>query len=196
MFSSFLSAYITAFEPVLRLCCCSWGFRNWKIPAVNLEGKPFHSASVPKETSRDLKHLLMGLLQRNHRERISFGKPLSRIYERICFRVWLLNLVVFFFFAFTEEFFHHPFLETSSPTKKCRNEAVLCSEQRRFRESAAADLNAQISSVSSAPMLSYPSSASASSSCSSSTSHLASPQVGIFYFTVHLLRVCVCARSK
>ncbi|CAF91994.1 unnamed protein product, partial [Tetraodon nigroviridis] len=39
--------------------------------------------SVPKETSRDLKHLLMGLLQRNHRERISF-----------------------------EEFFHHPFLET------------------------------------------------------------------------------------
>lgn len=105
MFSSFLSAYITAFEPVLRICCCSWGFRNWKIPAVNLEGTPFHSASVPKETSRDLKHLLMGLLQRNHRERISFGKPLSRIYERICFRVWLLNLVLFFFLHSQKSFF-------------------------------------------------------------------------------------------
>ncbi|XP_003974558.3 serine/threonine-protein kinase ULK1a isoform X3 [Takifugu rubripes] len=45
--------------------------------------------SVPKETSHDLKDLLLGLLQRNHQERISF-----------------------------EEFFHHPFLETSSTTKK------------------------------------------------------------------------------
>lgn len=56
--------------------------------------------SVPKETSCDLKHLLMGLLQRNHRERISFGKPLSflshRIYERICFWVCLLNLLFLF----------------------------------------------------------------------------------------------------
>uniref|UniRef100_A0AAQ5YWN2 non-specific serine/threonine protein kinase n=1 Tax=Amphiprion ocellaris TaxID=80972 RepID=A0AAQ5YWN2_AMPOC len=46
-------------------------------------------------------------------------------------------------------FFHHPFLETSSSTKKC----------------------------SPAPMLSYPSSGSGSSSSSSSTSQLASPQV-------------------
>uniref|UniRef100_H3CEZ7 non-specific serine/threonine protein kinase n=1 Tax=Tetraodon nigroviridis TaxID=99883 RepID=H3CEZ7_TETNG len=91
--------------------------------------------SVPKETSRDLKHLLMGLLQRNHRERISF-----------------------------EEFFHHPFLETSSTTKKCRDGAVLRSERLRLREGAAAGPNAQVSSFSSAPMLSYPSSASVSSS--------------------------------
>ncbi|XP_008274951.1 serine/threonine-protein kinase ULK1a isoform X2 [Stegastes partitus] len=75
--------------------------------------------SIPKETSSNLRHLMLGLLQRNHRERISF-----------------------------DEFFHHPFLETSSSTKKC----------------------------SPAPMLSYPSSGSGSSSSSSSTSQLASPQ--------------------
>ncbi|XP_044051502.1 serine/threonine-protein kinase ULK1a isoform X2 [Siniperca chuatsi] len=75
--------------------------------------------SIPKETSSNLRHLLFGLLQRNHKERISF-----------------------------DEFFHHPFLETSSSTKKC----------------------------SPAPVLSYRSSGSGSSSSSSSTSHLASPQ--------------------
>uniref|UniRef100_A0A3Q2Q4Z6 non-specific serine/threonine protein kinase n=1 Tax=Fundulus heteroclitus TaxID=8078 RepID=A0A3Q2Q4Z6_FUNHE len=46
--------------------------------------------SIPKETSANLRHLLLGLLQRNQRERMRF-----------------------------EEFFHHPFLESSSPTKKC-----------------------------------------------------------------------------
>ncbi|XP_070760176.1 serine/threonine-protein kinase ULK1a [Enoplosus armatus] len=75
--------------------------------------------SIPKETSSNLRHLLFGLLQRNHKDRISF-----------------------------DEFFHHPFLETSSSSKKC----------------------------SPAPVLSYPSSGSGSSSSSSSTSHLASPQ--------------------
>ncbi|XP_041644167.1 serine/threonine-protein kinase ULK1a [Cheilinus undulatus] len=75
--------------------------------------------SIPKETSSNLRNLLLGLLQRNHKERISF-----------------------------DEFFHHPFLETSSSAKKC----------------------------SPAPLLSYPSSGSGSSSSSSSTSHLASPQ--------------------
>lgn len=45
--------------------------------------------------------------------------------------------------------------------------------------------------LSSAPMLSYPSSASDSSSCSSSTSHLASPQVGIHLYYCKLT-VCVC----
>uniref|UniRef100_A0A7N6F5Y6 non-specific serine/threonine protein kinase n=1 Tax=Anabas testudineus TaxID=64144 RepID=A0A7N6F5Y6_ANATE len=45
--------------------------------------------SIPKETSSNLRHLLLGLLQRNHKERIGF-----------------------------DEFFHHPFLETSSATKK------------------------------------------------------------------------------
>ncbi|KAL7391029.1 hypothetical protein ABVT39_003038 [Epinephelus coioides] len=75
--------------------------------------------SIPKETSSNLRHLLLGLLQRNHKERISF-----------------------------DEFFHHPFLETSSSTKKC----------------------------SPAPVLSYPSSGSGSSSSSSSTSQVASPQ--------------------
>lgn len=75
--------------------------------------------SIPKETSSNLRHLLMGLLRRNHKERISF-----------------------------DEFFHHPFLGTTSSTKKC----------------------------SAGPVLSYPSSGSGSSSSSSSTSHLASPQ--------------------
>ncbi|KAM7416305.1 hypothetical protein PAMA_018394 [Pampus argenteus] len=73
--------------------------------------------SIPKETSGNLRHLLLRLLQRNHKERISF-----------------------------DEFFHHPFLETSSFIKKS----------------------------SPAPLLSYPSSGSGSSS--SSSSHLASPQ--------------------
>lgn len=50
--------------------------------------------SIPKETSSCLRHLLLGLLQRNHKERMSF-----------------------------DEFFHHPFLEMSCPqsssTKTC-----------------------------------------------------------------------------
>ncbi|XP_075903191.1 serine/threonine-protein kinase ULK1a [Nelusetta ayraudi] len=44
---------------------------------------------VPKGTSSELTHLLLGLLQRNHRERISF-----------------------------EQFFHHPFLISSSSSKR------------------------------------------------------------------------------
>uniref|UniRef100_UPI0037E72E42 serine/threonine-protein kinase ULK1a n=1 Tax=Semicossyphus pulcher TaxID=241346 RepID=UPI0037E72E42 len=74
--------------------------------------------SIPKETSRNLRQLLLGLLQRNHKERIGF-----------------------------DEFFHHPFLDSSS-AKKC----------------------------SPVPLISYPSSGSGSSSSSSSTSHPASPQ--------------------
>ncbi|KAF7669162.1 hypothetical protein LDENG_00236020 [Lucifuga dentata] len=112
----------------------------WSIGTIvyqSLTGKaPFHAStpqelrlfyesnrtllpSIPRETSSHLRHLLLGLLQRNHKERISF-----------------------------DEFFHHPFLESSSSTKKC----------------------------SPAALLSYPSSGSGSSSSSSSTSHLASPQ--------------------
>ncbi|XP_060927321.1 serine/threonine-protein kinase ULK1a isoform X1 [Limanda limanda] len=75
--------------------------------------------SIPKETSRHLRHLLLGLLKRNHKERISF-----------------------------DEFFHHPFLETSSSSKKC----------------------------SPAPMFSHPISGLGSSSSSSFTSQRASPQ--------------------
>lgn len=59
-------------------------------------GTLLFGVSVPKETSHDLKDLLMRLLQRNHQERISFGKPLSfssrKTYERVCFQAWLLNL--------------------------------------------------------------------------------------------------------
>ncbi|XP_035514208.1 serine/threonine-protein kinase ULK1a isoform X2 [Morone saxatilis] len=112
----------------------------WSIGTIvyqSLTGKaPFHAStpqelrlfyesnrillpSIPKETSSKLRDLLMGLLQRNHKERISF-----------------------------DEFFHHPFLDTSSSAKKC----------------------------SPAPALSFPGSGSGSSSGSSSTSHLASPQ--------------------
>ncbi|XP_051279290.1 serine/threonine-protein kinase ULK1a isoform X2 [Dicentrarchus labrax] len=112
----------------------------WSIGTIvyqSLTGKaPFHAStpqelrlfyesnrtllpSIPKETSSNLRHLLMGLLQRNHKERISF-----------------------------DEFFHHPFLDTSSSAKKS----------------------------SPAPALSFPGSGSGSSSSGSSTSHLASPQ--------------------
>uniref|UniRef100_A0A8C5ECA9 non-specific serine/threonine protein kinase n=1 Tax=Gouania willdenowi TaxID=441366 RepID=A0A8C5ECA9_GOUWI len=73
--------------------------------------------SIPKETSGNLRHLLLGLLRKNHKERMSF-----------------------------EEFFHHPFLESASSTKKSSPVALV----------------------------SYPSSGSSSSS--SSTSQLASPQ--------------------
>lgn len=45
--------------------------------------------SIPRETSVHLRHLLLGLLQRNHKERMDF-----------------------------DEFFHHSFLKSSSSTKK------------------------------------------------------------------------------
>ncbi|XP_027890539.1 serine/threonine-protein kinase ULK1a isoform X1 [Xiphophorus couchianus] len=76
--------------------------------------------SIPKETSAYLRHLLLGLLKRNHKERMSF-----------------------------EEFFHHPFLESSLPAK---------------------------TSGSPSSVISYTNTGSGSSSCSSSTSQLASPQ--------------------
>ncbi|XP_026125820.1 serine/threonine-protein kinase ULK1-like isoform X1 [Carassius auratus] len=47
------------------------------------------SPRIPRETSSHLRHLLLGLLQRNHRERMDF-----------------------------DEFFHHPFLEASTSMKK------------------------------------------------------------------------------
>ncbi|XP_043102548.1 serine/threonine-protein kinase ULK1a [Puntigrus tetrazona] len=47
------------------------------------------SPSIPRETSSHLRHLLLGLLQRNHGERMDF-----------------------------DEFFHHPFLEASASMKK------------------------------------------------------------------------------
>ncbi|XP_046904231.1 serine/threonine-protein kinase ULK1a isoform X2 [Hypomesus transpacificus] len=77
--------------------------------------------SIPRETSGHLRHLLLGLLQRNHKDRIDF-----------------------------DAFFHHPFLESSSTTKK----------------------SAPV------PMPAYRSSGacSGSSSSGSSNSHLASPQ--------------------
>uniref|UniRef100_A0AAQ4P4I3 non-specific serine/threonine protein kinase n=1 Tax=Gasterosteus aculeatus aculeatus TaxID=481459 RepID=A0AAQ4P4I3_GASAC len=75
--------------------------------------------SIPKETSPNLRHLVLGLLQRNHKERFGF-----------------------------DEFFHHPFLEASSSSKKCSPPAVI----------------------------SLPGSSSVSSSSGSSTSYLTSPQ--------------------
>ncbi|KAM6423516.1 serine/threonine-protein kinase ULK1 isoform 1-T1 [Liasis olivaceus] len=74
--------------------------------------------NIPRETSTHLRQLLLGLLQRNYKDRMDF-----------------------------DEFFHHPFLDTSASMKKSA----------------------------SVPMPSYPSSGSGSSSSSSSTSHLASP---------------------
>ncbi|XP_029511141.1 serine/threonine-protein kinase ULK1-like isoform X5 [Oncorhynchus nerka] len=76
------------------------------------------SPNIPRETSCHLRNLLLGLLQRNHKDRMDF-----------------------------EEFFCHPFLETSSSMKKTPAVTMTC----------------------------FPSSASASSCSSSSNSHLASP---------------------
>ncbi|XP_030715794.1 serine/threonine-protein kinase ULK1 isoform X1 [Globicephala melas] len=73
---------------------------------------------IPRETSAPLRQLLLSLLQRNHRDRMDF-----------------------------DEFFHHPFLDSSAAVKKSPP----------------------------VPVPSYPSSGSGSSSSSSSTSHLASP---------------------
>ncbi|KAK6316060.1 hypothetical protein J4Q44_G00135840 [Coregonus suidteri] len=61
----------------------------------NPAGRKSHSTNTcikivsPEETSCPLRHLLLGLLQRNHKERMDF-----------------------------EEFFRHPFLEASSSMKK------------------------------------------------------------------------------
>lgn len=46
--------------------------------------------SIPKETSSHLRHLLLGLLQRSPKDRMTF-----------------------------DEFFHHPFIKMDSPNKKC-----------------------------------------------------------------------------
>uniref|UniRef100_A0A8C4INM2 non-specific serine/threonine protein kinase n=1 Tax=Dicentrarchus labrax TaxID=13489 RepID=A0A8C4INM2_DICLA len=96
----------------------------WSIGTIvyqSLTGKaPFHAStpqelrlfyesnrtllpSIPKETSSNLRHLLMGLLQRNHKERISF-----------------------------DEFFHHPFLDTSSSAKKCTDCISLVSADQQI----------------------------------------------------------------
>uniref|UniRef100_A0AAX7VHA3 non-specific serine/threonine protein kinase n=1 Tax=Astatotilapia calliptera TaxID=8154 RepID=A0AAX7VHA3_ASTCA len=60
----------------------------WSIGTIvyqSLTGKaPFYLlyfASIPKETSDNLKHLLLGLLQRNHKDRISFGKSAPFYYK-------------------------------------------------------------------------------------------------------------------
>uniref|UniRef100_A0A673A0Q7 non-specific serine/threonine protein kinase n=1 Tax=Sphaeramia orbicularis TaxID=375764 RepID=A0A673A0Q7_9TELE len=105
--------------------------------------------SIPKETSSHLRHLLLGLLQRNHKERISF-----------------------------DEFFHHPFLETGSSIKKCMP-FILLFTLYIFIASAVFEIltNVLFWTGSPATMASYPSSGSGSSSSSSSTSHQASPQV-------------------
>ncbi|XP_072227345.1 serine/threonine-protein kinase ULK1 isoform X2 [Leuresthes tenuis] len=54
------------------------------------------SPNIPRETSQHLRHLLLGLLQRNHKDRMDFG-----------------------------EFFCHPFLEASSSVKKTTPTATM-----------------------------------------------------------------------
>ncbi|XP_051536401.1 serine/threonine-protein kinase ULK1-like isoform X2 [Myxocyprinus asiaticus] len=55
------------------------------------------SPNIPRETSSHLRHLLLGLLQRNHKDRMDF-----------------------------DEFFKHPFLEASSSMKKSAPVAMTC----------------------------------------------------------------------
>lgn len=120
----------------------------------------------------------MGLLQRNHQERISFGKPFSfrrsRIDERICFWGWLLNRLL----RSQKSFFT---IHSWRQVLPQRNVGLMA----RCVQSSSVTVLLTLTKTSSfplAPTLSYPSSASASSSCSSCTSHLASPQVGIHWF--------------
>ncbi|XP_052023664.1 serine/threonine-protein kinase ULK1 isoform X2 [Apodemus sylvaticus] len=88
--------------------------------------------AIPRETSAPLRQLLLALLQRNHKDRMDF-----------------------------DEFFHHPFLDASTPIKKCESLAVLDTDRACVSPPV--------------PVPSYPSSGSGSSSSSSSASHLASP---------------------
>lgn len=39
--------------------------------------------SIPKETSPNLRHLVLGLLQRNHKERFGFGETLLFIIQKL-----------------------------------------------------------------------------------------------------------------
>uniref|UniRef100_A0A8C3A203 non-specific serine/threonine protein kinase n=1 Tax=Cyclopterus lumpus TaxID=8103 RepID=A0A8C3A203_CYCLU len=110
--------------------------------------------SIPKETSSNLRHLMLGLLQRNHKERIGF-----------------------------DEFFHHPFLEKCSSTKKCMDCILLVflQLQNQYR-CCSRGPNTSISvffvfTASPVHVISFPSSGSVSSSSSSPTSQLTSPQV-------------------
>uniref|UniRef100_A0A3Q3R6K4 non-specific serine/threonine protein kinase n=1 Tax=Monopterus albus TaxID=43700 RepID=A0A3Q3R6K4_MONAL len=64
---------------------------------VHLNRKSLYFSSIPKETSSCLRHLLLGLLQRNHKERMSF-----------------------------DEFFHHPFLEMSCPQSSSTKTCMCC----------------------------------------------------------------------
>uniref|UniRef100_A0A3Q3R6J2 non-specific serine/threonine protein kinase n=1 Tax=Monopterus albus TaxID=43700 RepID=A0A3Q3R6J2_MONAL len=65
--------------------------------SVHLNRKSLYFSSIPKETSSCLRHLLLGLLQRNHKERMSF-----------------------------DEFFHHPFLEMSCPQSSSTKTCMCC----------------------------------------------------------------------
>uniref|UniRef100_A0A8C3A1L2 non-specific serine/threonine protein kinase n=1 Tax=Cyclopterus lumpus TaxID=8103 RepID=A0A8C3A1L2_CYCLU len=124
------------------------------IAEINLNN-PFTSfPSIPKETSSNLRHLMLGLLQRNHKERIGF-----------------------------DEFFHHPFLEKCSSTKKCMDCILLVflQLQNQYR-CCSRGPNTSISvffvfTASPVHVISFPSSGSVSSSSSSPTSQLTSPQV-------------------
>ncbi|XP_030439118.1 serine/threonine-protein kinase ULK1 isoform X5 [Gopherus evgoodei] len=122
--------------------------------------------NIPRETSSHLRQLLLGLLQRNHKDRMDF-----------------------------DEFFHHPFLDASASMKKSSPTPSECGKQahrhRQERVLLAQPLTPTaprllmrgagpvqwppLRAAASVPMPSYPSSGSGSSSSSSSTSHLASP---------------------
>lgn len=152
----------------------------WQIKIVHQNEKPVYFLSIPKETSHNLRQLLLALLQRNHKDRISFGETPPFNAQIPPFQKSIPSTSYIWISPSTDEFFHHPFLETSSSTKKCTSCVLLVSVQLRASKGAAAGALTQARlflTGSPAPALSYPSSGSASSSSSSSTSHLASPQV-------------------
>ena len=149
---------------------------------INLNGKPLYFPSIPKETSRHLRHLLLGLLKRNHKERISFGKSLPSQIQNPVSEPFDFKSFFYIYMCFTcaDEFFHHPFLEASSSSKKCMYYfLVYLSIYLCINIGAIASLLTQqlILTGSPAPMFSCPISGLGSSSSSSSTSQMASPQV-------------------
>ncbi len=90
-------------------------------------------------------------------------------------------------FTFADDFFHHPFLGTTSTTKKCKGCVFFVSKHPlravKVLQWRPEQQHICVSSTGSpGPVLSYPSSGSGSSSSSSSTSHLASPQVCALFF--------------
>lgn len=104
-----------------------WLCRLWFLSVSNSAAFP----SIPRETSSHLRHLLLGLLQRNHRERMNFGQWTGVYNHTLDFTTLVRNhklrhcnlkeiIIIKWLWSILDEFFHHPFLEASASMKKCK----------------------------------------------------------------------------